>query len=208
MIRVTEQAKSINRTRLLEAAAAEFARDGLDGANINQISVAAGLAKGTVYNYFSSKEELFLAVVSESCERAAAGARSVPAEAPTRVRLRAVVESDVAWAREHDAFARVLVRQALSGDPRFHARVLEAATPFVEAVEAILASGVERGEIRADVPLAQLALVFTGLGELALVQHWGSAGVWPTLAEIPDLVVRLFLDGAEPREPAGGRGQR
>ncbi len=199
MVRVTERVKGATRVRLLEAAAVEFAREGLDGANINRISVAAGLAKGTVYNYFSSKEELFFAVVTESCERAAAGARAVRRDAPTVQRLRALVESDVGWAREHEAFARVLVRQALSGDPRFHPRVLEAAAPFLSAVVDVLADGADRGEIRDDVPAVQLALIFTGLGELALVQHWGSGGAWPALAEIPDLVVRLFMEGAAPR---------
>lgn len=199
MIRVSPQVKTANRERLLEAAAAEFARQGLAAANINRISVAAGLGKGTVYNYFSSKEELFLAVVAESCARAAGGGAMVPRSAATPERLRALLESEVAWAREHEAFARVLVRQVLSGDPRFHGQVLEAAAPFVSAVTAVLADGAGRGEIRADVPAAQLALMFAGMGELALVQHWGSGGAWPALAEIPDLVVGLFLGGAAPR---------
>ena len=75
MPRVSPQVKSANRKQLMEAAAVEFARQGLEAANINRISVAAGLGKGTVYNYFSSKAELFLAVVAESCTRAADGAR-------------------------------------------------------------------------------------------------------------------------------------
>ena len=50
------------RLRLLEAAAEEFARVGYSDANINTISTSAGFAKGTVYNYFSSKRALLLAV--------------------------------------------------------------------------------------------------------------------------------------------------
>ena len=63
MMRVTAEQKEAHRTSLLEAAAAEFAAAGVDGANVNRISLAAGLGKGTIYNYFSSKRELFLAVV-------------------------------------------------------------------------------------------------------------------------------------------------
>lgn len=95
-------------------------------------------------------------MVAESCARAAGGAVT-PGSAATVQRLRALMESEVAWARAHEAFARVLVRQVLSGDPRFHAQVLQAAAPFVSAVTAVLADGVERGDIRADVPVAQLA---------------------------------------------------
>jgi len=66
MARTTAQTRSRTRRRLLEVAAEHFARDGLDGANINAISTAAGYAKGTVYNHFPSKEAPFAAVVAEA----------------------------------------------------------------------------------------------------------------------------------------------
>jgi AcrR family transcriptional regulator len=204
MVRVTQEVKLENRRRLLGAAAEEFAARGLEGANINEISLAAGLAKGTVYNHFASKEALFLAVVAEACELAAAGSHTVPAEAPTRERLRAALASDVEWARGHEPFARVLVREVLSADPRFYPRVLEAAAPFISRVREILVDGVERGEVRADISVDELALVFVGFGDLALVSHWGSGGAWPPLADIPRLVVDVFLDGAALRDSDGG----
>jgi AcrR family transcriptional regulator len=199
MPRVTEEVKESSRTRLLEAAAAEFARVGVDRANINEISLSAGLAKGTVYNYFPSKQTLFLAVVEEACARAAEGADEVPADARTGQRLQAVLASDMEWVRRDEDFARVLVREALTADPRFYSEILAAAAPFVQRVAEVLDDGVERGEVRRDIPVEQLALVFTGLGELALVQHWGSGGAWPALEEIPQLVTRLFLEGARHR---------
>lgn len=208
MARVTEQTKESHRTRLLEAAAAEFARAGVDRANINEISVSAGLAKGTVYNYFSSKRELFLAVVEEACARAAEGATAVAADDSTAQRLRAVLASDVEWVRRDEDFARVLVREALSADPRFYSEILAAAAPFVGRVAEVLADGVGRGEVCGDIPVEQLALVFTGLGELMLIQHWGSGGAWPALEAIPELVTRLFLEGAGQRRSRGGRGAR
>jgi AcrR family transcriptional regulator len=79
----------------------EFPRIGLERANIGAISLAAGYAKGAIYNYFPSKEELFLAVVDEAWRRRprgprhlrrlrrenACGRRSLPS-APGRVRTR------------------------------------------------------------------------------------------------------------------------
>ena len=193
-MRVTAEQKEAHRTSLLEAAAAEFAAAGVDGANVNRISLAAGLAKGTVYNYFSSKRELFLAVVEEASARAA-----VPAGAPTAQRLRAILESDVEWVRGHEAFARVLVREALAGDPRFQPELVRAAAPFVERVAEILADGVERGEVRNDLAVDELALLFSGMCELALTLHWGAGGGWPALEDVPELVTSLFLSGATAR---------
>ena len=77
-MRVTSQQKQLHRTRLLDAAAAEFAAAGVDGANVNRISLAAGLAKGTIYNYFPSKRELFLAVVEHASAQTATGLGTVP----------------------------------------------------------------------------------------------------------------------------------
>jgi AcrR family transcriptional regulator len=164
---------------------------------VNRISLAAGLAKGTIYNYFASKRELFLAVVAEASARAAAGA--APSDAPTAERLEAILASDVEWVREHEDFARVLVREALAGDPRFQPELVRAAAPFVERVAEILAAGVERGELRTDLAVDELALLFSGMCELALALHWGSG--WPALEDIPKLVTSLFLSGAsgEPR---------
>lgn len=196
MVRITEQVKDINRGRLLEAAAAEFAREGLAAANINRISLAAGLAKGTVYNYFPSKTSLFFAVIQEACQQVARRSDQVPASASTRERLLAAVTSDLDWARGNEAFARVLIRELLAGDPRFLPQIEDAALPYTSHVAQILQDGVERGEIRGDVPVGELALLFVGLGELALIHYWGTGGTRPLLDEIPSLVVRQFLEGA------------
>jgi AcrR family transcriptional regulator len=198
-MRITGEQRELHRASLLEAAAAEFAGVGIDGANINQISLAAGLAKGTVYNYFPSKHELFLAVVAEASARAASGASAVPADAPTADRLRAILDSDIEWVRDHEDFARVLVREALAGDPRFQPEIVQAAAPFVDRVVQILVDGVARGEVRDDVDVDQLALLFAGLCEVCVSLHWGAGEGRPALEEIPALLTSLFLEGAAPR---------
>lgn len=53
------------RRRLLEAAGQTFAKQGYDGASVNDIARAAGLTKGAIYWNFASKEELFLALVRQ-----------------------------------------------------------------------------------------------------------------------------------------------
>ena len=60
---VREEVLEKNRQTLLDAAAEEFALQGFVHANINTISTRAGFAKGTVYNYFPSKQALILALI-------------------------------------------------------------------------------------------------------------------------------------------------
>jgi len=192
MPRVSAETKEATRARLLAAAAEEFGRVGLERANVDAISLAAGFAKGTIYNYFPSKEELFLAVVEEAVTQATA-AGSAPAEAPAWERLGATLAGFCAWAREHDALARVLVRECLMGTPGLYPRVMGAEAPLVGELEAILRQGIGRGELRDDVPADLLALAITGLTDLALVEHWASDGTSPSLEAIPELVLTLLL---------------
>jgi AcrR family transcriptional regulator len=204
MVRVTADTKEATRAKLLEAAAREFGRIGLERANIDQISLAAGYAKGTIYNYFASKEELFLAVVEEASAQAAAAA-SVPAEAPARERLKATLAAFCDWVGAHDAFARVLVRECLMGTPALHARVINAEAPLTGELTAILEDGARRRQLRTDLPSEQLALAIAGLTDLALAQHWASGGTAPTREEIPELVLRVVLDGRPHRTSPSAR---
>src|SRR5260370_23731914 len=129
MVRTTSEAKQATRARLLAAAAHEFGRAGLARANVDAISVAAGYGKGTIYNYFPSKEELFLAVVQEASAQAAASGPAPP-QAPARERLAATPAGVCAWARQHDAFAPVVVPEGLMGTPRPYPQVILAEAPL------------------------------------------------------------------------------
>lgn len=200
MARTTADAKTTTRSRLLETAAAHFSRDGIEGASIDAISLEAGFAKGTVYNYFPSKEQLFAEVLSEGCRRAVERYRQAAQVGGTRDRLVALAAADVAVLREDEAFQKVVVREAMAFRPATYPLIVQHLEPFLQQIVQILVAGVAVGEVRDDRPAAQLALLFVGLLSLLYVQHWGSGGAWPTLNEIPGLAVTTFLDGTAPRD--------
>jgi AcrR family transcriptional regulator len=58
--------------QILDGAALVFARDGYEGASMSRIASEAGVSKGTLYNYFTSKAELFSAYVRRECNRSIA----------------------------------------------------------------------------------------------------------------------------------------
>ena len=196
MVRISKETRETVRRRLLAEAAAHFARDGFENANINSIATAAGFAKGTIYNYFSSKEELFGEVLSAACQRAAAGYAAAPKGDSVRSRLEALATADVAVLRDDEPFMKVLVREAMSFRPQTYPLIVEHLAPFVDVVRDVLAAGAESGEIRTDRPPEELALLFTGILTVLYVQHWGSGGAWPILDQLPALAVTTFLDGA------------
>jgi len=53
--------------QILDGAAAAFAQDGYEGASMSHIAAMAGVSKGTLYNYFAGKKELFAAFVQREC---------------------------------------------------------------------------------------------------------------------------------------------
>ena len=191
-MRVTTETRQATHARLLVAAADEFARVGFERASIDAVSTSAGFAKGTVYNYFASKEELFAAVV-EAATRQATAAASSPDGATARERLRTVLEAFCSWAGDHDALARVLVRECLMGTPSVYSRVILAEQPLIGELERILTDGARTGELRDDLPPALLAAALAGLVDLALARHWGSEGADLTIEQIPDLVLQALF---------------
>ena len=61
-----DQKKAESRRRILESARDVFFRDGFMRANLDEMAEKAGVAKGTLYRYFESKADLYVAVLAEN----------------------------------------------------------------------------------------------------------------------------------------------
>ncbi len=61
-----EEKKAAQRHRILESARTVFFRDGFVEANLDDVASGAGVAKGTLYRYFDSKADLYVAVLSQN----------------------------------------------------------------------------------------------------------------------------------------------
>ena len=65
--------ESAKRRQIVEGARAMFLAQGFDAASMNDIARAAGVSKGTLYVYFTNKEQLFEAIIDQECEAQAEG---------------------------------------------------------------------------------------------------------------------------------------
>ena len=70
-MRITNDAKQATRRRILEGARKLFAQDGFDGSSTRDLAREAGIAAGTLFNYFPTKESVAMALAAEAL--AAAG---------------------------------------------------------------------------------------------------------------------------------------
>src|SRR5438309_2229709 len=67
-MRVTQQTKTLTRRRILESARRLLAERGFDAVTTRDIADAAGIAAGTLFNYFSTKEAVLAALARELLE--------------------------------------------------------------------------------------------------------------------------------------------
>ena len=179
-----EQVLESNRKALLEAAAVEIAGAGYEGANINRISLAAGFAKGTIYNYFPSKQALMLALLDEFAqshfETLTSAVRAVD---DPRERLRTFFESGFEFIAQNLAPARVVVNTIYGADEAFKTHLYQLYMPMFELIATeILAPGIEQGCFR---PIDTL-----GTANLLMTVYLGTA------SQVTDEGV-FFLDVAQ-----------
>ena len=69
-MRITREAKTGTRQRILKAAVRLFRRDGWETTTTRQIAAASGIATGTLFNYFPCKEAIAAVLMAEALESA------------------------------------------------------------------------------------------------------------------------------------------
>ena len=69
MPKVSEEHKQRRRDEILDAAQRVFARHGYEGATVARLEQETGLSRGAIFNYYGSKDALFLEVVAQSSDR-------------------------------------------------------------------------------------------------------------------------------------------
>jgi AcrR family transcriptional regulator len=156
-MRVTAETKAATRQRILEAAGQLFAAKGFEASTTRDIADAAGIASGTLFNYFATKEAILAALAAE----ALAGAHRGPAG-----------DTAAAGSFEENLFALVMAGLRALRPLRKHLSVLVATA--LSPLAAAPADGGHSLRLAHLEAVAELAKKY-GLGELsslALQLYW------------------------------------
>jgi AcrR family transcriptional regulator len=133
------------REKLLHAAEAEFGERGFPEASIASITQRAGVALGTFYVYFESKEAIFRALVSYMGELTRQWIGERVAESPDRLTAeRRGVEAFIEFVRAHRNLYRVVSMAQFVAEDAFR----EYYFVFASAYEENLKRAAEAGDIR------------------------------------------------------------
>ena len=167
------------KDRIIEAAAQVFARSGYSNASVANIARHANIGKGTVYEYFQSKEDLFFAVFEwfqKKTEKAAVvGISDLGGGAADR--LKALNDSLMGmWDEIKDIFALVMEFWAASSSTQMRQRLKSAFkqlyNDYRRIVSALIQDGIKSGEFRSDVQPEPLAAALVGTWDALFLQAW------------------------------------
>jgi len=133
---------------ILDAAAAEFGEKGFHEGSISGITRRAGVALGSFYTYFDSKDAVFRALVRDMSEQVREHVAPAIRAAPEQIAAeRAGLQSFIEFVREHKEIYRIIDESEFVDPQSFRTHY----QTTVERIASRLKAGAERGEIRADV---------------------------------------------------------
>lgn len=149
----TERGRRTQRA-ILDAAAAEFGEKGFHDSSIVSITIRAGVALGSFYTYFESKEALFKALVSDMSSRVREHvAPTLAAHAGSAVEAEgAALLAFLGFAREHKEIYRIIDEAEFVAPEDWRAHYLSTAARILERLQAARAIGelgVEPDEVHA-----------------------------------------------------------
>lgn len=154
--------REARRRSILQAAIETFAQQGFAASRTRDIAARAGVAEGTIYLYFDSKDELLLTAFREMVNEFAASLdRLLEDPRPFVERLTDFVASQFVRIEADPALATVLLFESRQSPKFYGGAVREVLRTYASAVEQLISSGVARAEVREDldVPLARRMLI-------------------------------------------------
>lgn len=191
MVRASRtQLRDAVRAEILDAAEELIALRGLHGAALAQIARRAGIAVGTLYNYFTDRDAMIRALFESrratlipAIQAAAAAAAGLPFEP----RLRQFTQQLLKAFESHRRFVKVAIETE-----HFKVNPSTTSSEIQLAVDAIVADGVaERAIYKDTAPL--VAMLFAGAVRSIVLRRTADGG---SFVDDGDAIVSVFLDGA------------
>jgi TetR/AcrR family fatty acid metabolism transcriptional regulator len=146
------ESREARRRAILDSAVRVFAEQGFFAARIRDIAAGAGVAEGTIYLYFEGKDDLLLTAFREKVNEFVASVRDVMgADLPFQERLARFVELQFQSIEADPPLATVLLLESRQSSKFYGGAVRDVLKTYAQAIDSLLGTGMERGEVRGDV---------------------------------------------------------
>ncbi len=160
------------RALICQVAIEEFAAHAFEQASINRIVAKSGIAKGSFYQYFEDKKDLFLYLLrlaGEAKLNYLAPLMSNPEQYDFFTLLRKLYVAGIQFAVEYPQYAEISKKLlANKGKPIYEEFMGESMSAAYEFFESLLESAIQRGEVRADIDVKMLAYLIASMNTLVV----------------------------------------
>ena len=184
------------RAQILSGAAEVFSHKGFQGATIREIAAKAGVADGTIYNYFDGKHEILLAIADEA-EWPALFALLEETELGDRAAMVSVMEKALDLSETRLPFIKVLLSEAWTDDAILTGQAVERVGLIHQQLAEYIARHIEAGIFRPIDPDVGARLLLGMFGALIVPTFLGVAPL-PSAEErhvLAETIVDMLLDG-------------
>jgi AcrR family transcriptional regulator len=201
-----QRLKEARAAQILDAAARVFAKKGYQRATTREIAAEAGVAEGTIYNYFKSKRHLLIAMASRLATESLEQIRALPPVEDEGEYVAAIVTSRFELFLENIDLARALMLEMLVSDDLRQDYMKEVLSPAISFLGEYIRSRTEAGTFRKVKPEIVARAIIGGVMSFGLL--WLQHGELDeeSLRELASEVVGLYLDGLRVR-PTEGKDQ-
>ena len=154
MAGIREQKKSQTRKAIIDAAVRLFADKGVENTSMEELARAAGIGKATIYGYFSTKNEIFLAYCEEEVDYAfSILEKKQDEEAPLVEQLVALMLGQLTYVTSNKEFGRIFAREMMFPAEQSIMASRDLDLKYLTRLTSVLGRGQERGELPAETEL-------------------------------------------------------
>jgi TetR/AcrR family fatty acid metabolism transcriptional regulator len=180
---------------IIEAAIRVFARNGYYNSRVSDIAREAGIASGTIYLYFRTKEEILVTLFREKMAAFVAQLRREIAGEPDPVaKIRRLVAMHFTVLEQNPALAEVVQVELRQGHKFFRGASAHEVSAYFELIGSVLEEGVAAGRFHAELPVkVATKVLFGAMDQMATSWVLGKRGY--RLADAAEAVATIFLKG-------------
>lgn len=155
-IKLGEDVKNMNKTKrkIFETSMKLFAEKGYDATSIEEITATVGVAKGTLYYHFSSKEEIFNFLVEEGIKLLQNSVDIKTAKFSNYIdKIKAIILIQIKIVSKYEDLITILLSQFWGHEQR-HQKCQKHILEYISQIEDIVKEGMEVGQIKKGNPQA------------------------------------------------------
>jgi len=180
------------RTEILESAKEIFSLTGFHKADMNEIAKQAKIAKGTVYLYFPSKKELFIAVIKDGLENLSKKIMDDVENIDDSVeKIKKAISTYMLFFKNHQELYRILLHPDLELIDGIAETMKDIKLSKLPRLAETLKKGIEKGQIR-KLDEKSLSYMILGMTDLLLFQWLSNPDEEPIEKKIEQITDVLF----------------